>query len=84
TSFPALAQSGTTATDRFADYATNQDNFTRRMTFGFTQINSGALAPVVPKGAEVLLETRFPYLSADQRRVVLKTTELASGYPVLD
>ncbi|MFX7816341.1 hypothetical protein ABTK28_20540, partial [Acinetobacter baumannii] len=35
-------------------------------------------------GAEVLLETRFPYLSADQRRVVLKTTELASGYPVLD
>ncbi|MBA9871890.1 phosphatase PAP2 family protein [Ralstonia insidiosa] len=84
TSFPALAQSGTTATDRFADYATNQGNFTRRMTFGFTQINSGALAPVVPKGAEVLLETRFPYLSADQRRVVLKTTELASGYPVLD
>ncbi|CAJ0691250.1 phosphatase PAP2 family protein [Ralstonia holmesii] len=84
TSFPALAQSGTVATDRFADYATNQVNFTRRMTFGFTQIGATTLAPVVPKGAEVLLETRFPYLSADQRRVVLKTTELASGYPVLD
>jgi hypothetical protein len=38
----------------------------------------------VPKGAEVLLETRLPYLSADQRRVVLKTTALASGYPVMD
>ncbi|MHA6846552.1 acid phosphatase [Ralstonia syzygii] len=84
TSFAAFAQSGTTATDRFADYATNQTNFTRRMTFGFSQISSTALAPVVPKGAEVLLETRFPYLSADQRRVVLKTTELASGYPVMD
>jgi autotransporter-associated beta strand protein len=32
----------------------------------------------------VLLETRLPYLSADQRRVVLKTTALASGYPVMD
>jgi autotransporter-associated beta strand protein len=84
TTFPALAQSGTPATDRFADYATNQANFTRRMTFGFSQISATTLAPVVPKGAEVLLETRFPYLSADQRRVVLKTTELASGYPVLD
>jgi len=38
----------------------------------------------VPKGAEVLLETRLPYLSADQRRVVLKTTALGSGYPMLD
>lgn len=84
TTFAAFAQSGTLTTDRFADYATNQANFTRRMTFGFSQINSTALAPVVPKGAEVLLETRFPYLSADQRRVVLKTTELASGYPVMD
>ena len=54
------------------------------MTFGFTQIESTDAPPVVPKGAEVLLETRFPYLSADQRRVVLKTTELASGYPVMD
>ncbi|RNL02908.1 hypothetical protein C9386_09350, partial [Xanthomonas vasicola pv. vasculorum] len=33
---------------------------------------------------EILLETRFPYLSALQRRVVLKTTALASGYPIMD
>ncbi|EEA03695.1 autotransporter-associated beta strand repeat protein [Burkholderia sp. H160] len=84
TSFAAYAHSGTTSTDRFADYATNKSEFARRMTFGFGQIESTEAPPVVPKGAEVLLETRFPYLSADQRRVVLKTTEVASGYPVMD
>ncbi|PRY06626.1 phosphatase PAP2 family protein [Paraburkholderia sp. BL25I1N1] len=79
-----FAHSGTISTDRFADYATNQSNYLRRMTFGFSQIEATDAAPVVPKGAETLLETRFPYLSADQRRVVLKTTELPSGYPVMD
>ncbi|MCC8401989.1 phosphatase PAP2 family protein [Paraburkholderia sp. MMS20-SJTN17] len=84
TTFAAYAHSATTSTDRFADYSTNKSEFARRMTFGFGQIESTEAPPVVPKGAEVLLETRFPYLSADQRRVVLKTTEVASGYPVMD
>jgi autotransporter-associated beta strand protein len=84
TSFSAYAHSATTSTDRFADYSTNKSEFARRMTFGFSQIESTEAPPVVPKGAEVLLETRFPYLSADQRRVVLKTTEVISGYPVMD
>ncbi|WP_408436346.1 acid phosphatase [Paraburkholderia sp. RL18-101-BIB-B] len=82
--FFALAHSGTLATDRFADFATNKANDIRRMTFGFTQIESTNAPPTVPKGAEVLLETRFPYLSADQRRVVIKTTEFPSGFPVMD
>ncbi|KVU52289.1 phosphatase PAP2 family protein [Burkholderia cepacia] len=82
--FNAFAHSGTTATDRFADYTTNKTAFARRMTFGFGAIESTDAPPVVPKGAEILLQTRFPYLSADQRRVVLKTTEMASGYPVMD
>ncbi|MBU9676288.1 phosphatase PAP2 family protein [Burkholderia multivorans] len=82
--FSAFAHSGTTATDRFADYATNKTEFLRRMTFGFGAIESTNAPPVVPKGAEILLQTRFPYLSADQRRIVLKTTELPSGYPVMD
>ena len=82
--FNAFAHSATTATDRFADYATNKANNQLRLTFGFTQIGSRIADPIVPKGAEVLLETRFPYLSAAQRRVVLKTTELPSGYPVMD
>ena len=38
----------------------------------------------VPKGAEVLLETRLPYLTAAQRREVLRTTALPAGYVLLD
>ena len=82
--FAAYAQSGTKANDRFADYATNKANYLRRSTYGFPQIAASNVAAVVPKGAEVLLETRQPYLSDAQRRVVLKTTALASGYPVMD
>jgi autotransporter-associated beta strand protein len=82
--FNAYAHSGTVATDRFADYATNKANYLRRMTYGLAQTGKTDVAAVVPKGAEVMLETRLPYLSAEQRRVVLKTTAIASGYPVLD
>jgi autotransporter-associated beta strand protein len=83
-SFAAYAQSGTVANDRFADYATNKANYLRRSTYGFAPIAATNAAAVVPKGAEVLLETRQPYLSDAQRRVVLKTTALPSGYPVMD
>jgi autotransporter-associated beta strand protein len=82
--FAAYAQSGTAANDRFADYATNKANYLRRLTFGFAPIAATTTAASVPKGAEVLLETRLPYLSDAQRRVVLKTTALPSGYPVMD
>jgi len=82
--FAAYAQSGTPANDKFADYAVNKANYLRRSTYGFAPIAATNAAAVVPKGAEVLLETRQPYLSDAQRRVVLKTTALASGYPVMD
>ncbi|CAB3760344.1 acid phosphatase [Paraburkholderia solisilvae] len=82
--FLAFAHSQPASTDRFADPATNKANDISWMTFGFPQIEATDMPPVVPKGAEVLLETRFPYLSADQRRVVIKTTEFPSGYPVMD
>ncbi|KAA0997496.1 phosphatase PAP2 family protein [Paraburkholderia panacisoli] len=84
TTFNAFAHSGDTSNDRFADYTTNRTNFLRRMTLSFSQIGATNAAPIVPKGAEVLLETRFPYLDANQRRVVLKTTEMSSGYPLMD
>lgn len=55
------------------------------MTYGFTQdISAAGTDPVVPECAETLLETRLPYLTADQRHAVLYTTEVDSGYPVLD
>lgn len=84
TTFPTYAISGTPANDRFADYATSKANYVRRMTYGLPQIGSTTAPAAVPKGAEVLLETRLPYLTDAQRRVVLKTTAIASGYPVLD
>lgn len=82
--FADFAHSGTAANDRFADYAVNKANYLRRLTYGFAQAGAGNIAAPVPKGAEVLLETRLPYLSDAQRRVVLKTTALPSGYPVMD
>jgi autotransporter-associated beta strand protein len=82
--FPSYAISGTPANDRFADYATSKANYLRRMTFGLPLIGSTTAPAVVPKGAEVLLETRLPYLTDAQRRVVLKTTAIGSGYPILD
>lgn len=82
--FYDYAHSGTAASDRFADYAATRAAYIRRLTFGFAPIGATNAPAVVPKGAEVLLETRLPYLSEAQRRVVLKTTALPSGYPILD
>ncbi|MED1170696.1 phosphatase PAP2 family protein [Bacillus inaquosorum] len=78
-----LTQTGT-AEDRFSDYDMNKKLYIQRLTYGFGQIKSPAKSMVVPKGAEVLLETRFPYLDKTQRRWILATTSLPSGYPVLD
>jgi len=82
--FNAFAHSQPSSVDRFADHAANKAGFRRRLTYGFAQIGDKNRPAVVPKGAEVLLETRLPYLDAAQRRVVLQTTALPSGYPVLD
>jgi len=68
--------------DRFASYSSNRSTYFQRLTYGFSQINAAGQTSTVPKGAEVLLETRLPYLTADQRRVVLKSTALDSGYPL--
>lgn len=78
-----LTQEGT-CNDRFSDYKENKKNYTERLTYGFDKIGESNKPMVVPKGAEVLLETRLPYLDANQRRDVLYTTGIESGYPVLD
>ncbi|MBW1606133.1 phosphatase PAP2 family protein [Lactobacillus sp. Sy-1] len=62
----------------------NSTKYNYRLTYGFSKIANSKHTYVVPKGAEVLLETRLPYLSATQRRAVLATTELPTGYPILD
>ncbi|MFK4133026.1 autotransporter domain-containing protein [Pseudomonas luteola] len=72
------------ATDRFSQHAQDKALYTSRMTYGFAPVGPTDLAPVVPVNAEVLLETRFPYLDASQRRDVLASTEISSGYVVID
>ncbi|MEU2336231.1 phosphatase PAP2 family protein [Streptomyces sp. NPDC006654] len=79
----AYAHSAGTATDPYADREANERAVTPRLTYVLRR-QGRDLPLTVPKGAEVLLETRQPYLSADQRREVLRTTGLPSGYVLLD
>ncbi|MCY1668702.1 acid phosphatase [Rhizobium sp. SL86] len=78
-----LAHSAPAGADRFADRAANAAFVAPRFTYGLPRIGQADQPAVVPKGAETLLETRLPYLSADQRRVVLKSTALPSGFPIM-
>ncbi|KQT44692.1 hypothetical protein ASG47_14680 [Devosia sp. Leaf420] len=71
--------------DRFADAELNVAYVAPRQSYGFEAVASDAGAKdVVPTGAEVMLETRQPYLTAEQRRVVIKSTLLPAGFPVMD
>ncbi|NEE01949.1 phosphatase PAP2 family protein [Phytoactinopolyspora halotolerans] len=79
----AHAHSAGIDTDRHADYEANRATFTERLTY-VLQRQGRDTELAVPKGAEVLLETRLPYLDAEQRRAVLQTTALPAGYPILD
>jgi autotransporter-associated beta strand protein len=79
----AYAHSAGTETDPYADRASNARAVRPRLTYVLTRHGREADL-TVPKGAEVLLETRLPYLDAAQRREVLRTTALPSGYVLLD
>ncbi|MEH0573623.1 MULTISPECIES: phosphatase PAP2 family protein [Streptomyces] len=71
------------AGDPYADREANERAALPRLTYVLER--EGREQPLtVPKGAEVLLETRQPYLTAAQRREVLRTTALPSGYVLLD
>ncbi|MFF5954859.1 phosphatase PAP2 family protein [Streptomyces luteogriseus] len=71
------------AGDAYADREANARAVGPRLTYVLPR--RGRKDPLtVPKGAEVLLETRLPYLTAAQRREVLRTTALPSGYVLLD
>ncbi|WP_246880098.1 phosphatase PAP2 family protein [Bacillus suaedae] len=69
---------------KWEDHEANKAFYREKLTYGLPQTGEKGLDPVVPKGAEVLLETRQPYLTDNQRREVLYTTEIESGYPVID
>ncbi|WP_030239518.1 phosphatase PAP2 family protein [Streptomyces sp. NRRL S-350] len=79
----AFAHSAAPAEDPYADREANSERVTPRLTYVLRR--RGREVPMtVPKGAEVLLETRLPYLDAAQRREVLRTTALPAGYVLLD
>lgn len=69
----------TGAPDRFSNVSQNRADYLGRLTYGLPSTGPTNLAPVVPTGAEVLLATRLPFLTAAQRRDVLASTETASG-----
>jgi autotransporter-associated beta strand protein len=79
----AYAHSAGTDADPYADRAANARALKPRLTYVLTR-HGRSEGLTVPKGAEVLLETRLPYLDAAQRREVLRTTALPSGYVLLD
>ncbi|MDX3456423.1 phosphatase PAP2 family protein [Streptomyces sp. ME02-8801-2C] len=79
----AYAHSAPAGTDAYADRAANACAVEPRLTYILNRRGRDQ-ALTVPKGAEVLLETRQPYLDAAQRRAVLRTTALPAGYVLLD
>lgn len=70
--------------DEYADRQAMKQRYREHLTYGFSALDEASAEPVVPKGAEVLLQTRFPYLDANQRRAVLASTEIASNYPIIN
>lgn len=72
--------------DQFADRDVNAGIVYPHLTYGMPSQGSQKPAKVygVPLGAEVLLETRQPYLAADQRRDVLATTAIDARNVMLD
>ncbi|MCF4164765.1 autotransporter domain-containing protein [Zavarzinia compransoris] len=70
--------------DIFANYEQNKADYTYRLTYGFTGTFDTDVPMDVPAGAEWLIASRFPYLDAEQRREVLRTTALPSGDAMLD
>jgi membrane-associated phospholipid phosphatase len=58
--------------------------YTYRMTYGLTLANTAHSPESVPIQAQVLLLTRFPYLTDQQRTKILQDTALPSGFALLD
>lgn len=80
-SIAECAKPGDAKSDPWSDAGIRQFyHFT--MTYGLPQAGVKNADMQVPDGAEVLLETLRPDLSAADRKDLLKRTALASGYPL--
>jgi membrane-associated phospholipid phosphatase len=58
--------------------------YTYRMTYGLALAGAAHSSESVPVQAQVLLLTRFPYLTDQQRSKILQDTALPSGFALLD
>jgi membrane-associated phospholipid phosphatase len=78
-SLAECAKAGDAKSDPWSDASMRRFyNFT--MTYGLPQFGPANVDMQVPDGAEVLLEAFRPDLSAAQRKELLKSSALASGY----
>jgi membrane-associated phospholipid phosphatase len=57
--------------------------YTYRLTYGLTLASTAHSPESVPVQAQVLLMTRFPYLTDQQRTQILQDTALPSGFALL-
>ncbi|MFD1271170.1 cadherin-like beta sandwich domain-containing protein [Streptomyces kaempferi] len=62
--------------------AQDVDLYTRRLTYGFSQVGKAGQALKTPSDAAALLITAFPDLTAEQRTQILEQTATDSGYPL--
>ncbi|MFB7776039.1 glycoside hydrolase domain-containing protein [Streptomyces bauhiniae] len=70
--------------DAYAGLSTAQDVdlYTRRLTYGFSQVGKAGQAVETPADAAALLSTAFPDLTPEQRTQILEQTATDSGYPL--
>ncbi|MBO0662011.1 autotransporter domain-containing protein [Jiella sp. MQZ9-1] len=80
-----VAKGGDGNSEAFGTYAQNKADFLYRMTYGFAPTSATKRMAVadVPVQAQVLLLTRLPYLTDEQRREVLASTALSNDYPLI-
>jgi hypothetical protein len=84
---PNNAQGNNAQENNADDFNLNRDDpqgYTYRMTYGLALAATQQLPEDVPVQAQVLLLTRFPYLTDEQRTQILRDTALPSGYALLD
>ncbi|MEP9379781.1 autotransporter domain-containing protein [Aquabacter sp. CN5-332] len=67
-----------------AQFTAENKAYISSITYDLPSMGSTTDAPIVPANAELLIASRFPYLTNGQLREVLSTTELPSGVPLDD
>lgn len=65
-----------------ADAPASDGSYRQRLTYGLPQAGQPGQSLAVPAGAEALLTYSHPTLTAEQRRQILASTAIDSGYPL--